>query len=87
MAGIYVFWKPVTIGGINTGANRAFLLYQNDAGTYTDIARGGPQPLCLECRAYRVGGIGQRVGWVEPFAKPITRPRVLAISILSLSPG
>jgi hypothetical protein len=42
MAGIYVFWKPV-FGTAGTGANHAFLLYQNDAGDYTDIARGGPQ--------------------------------------------
>src|SRR5437763_1892652 len=44
MAAIIEFTKPVPWGvGAATGAEHSFLLLQNDAGQYTEIARGGPQ--------------------------------------------
>jgi hypothetical protein len=59
VAAIIEFWKP--LGG---GAYHAFLLLQNDAGEFVEIARGGPEsaidgPLGLNSGGYDV------VEWVR----------------------
>jgi hypothetical protein len=56
MAAIIEFQKPVMLGGVPTGANHAFLLLQNDAGQFTDIARGAPQSAAGGSGGYRAKG-------------------------------
>jgi hypothetical protein len=74
MAAIIEFQKPVMLGGVPTGANHAFLLLQNDAGQFADIARGGPQSAAggsggLQSEGSNPGyGYGSIVTNVEPYS-------------------
>src|SRR5215831_4177602 len=74
MAAIVEFLRPVNGLGSLTGAEHGFLLLQNDAGQFTDIARGGPEsaaagPLGLNTEGSNVGfGLGNVVTNVEPYS-------------------
>src|SRR6185437_15877076 len=83
MASIVLVFKPVTPNGSDiapdTGfAYHGFLLLQDDNGTYTDIARGGPESAGVGSSNVTGGdgspGWGNVIANVEPYFQNMTGP-------------